>query len=65
MNTMLGVRNMCNVKASTNMSIIKVVIFVWNVLEVMLFLHHDARSLLKMQGPIYTGRLGRGVTLNR
>jgi hypothetical protein len=42
---------MCKVEASTNMSGVKVVILIWDILELMLFLHHNARSLFKKQGP--------------
>jgi hypothetical protein len=33
------------VKASTNMSNVKAVMLVWDILELMSFLHQDARSL--------------------
>jgi hypothetical protein len=36
------------------MNIVKAVILVWDILELMLFLHHDARSLPERQGPIKT-----------
>jgi hypothetical protein len=38
---------MCNVKVFTNMSNAKVVILVWNTLELISFLHHDVGPLLK------------------
>jgi hypothetical protein len=46
-NTMCGSSNMYSVKVSTNMSSAKVVILVLDFLELMLFLHHDARILSK------------------
>jgi hypothetical protein len=54
MNTMYQSNNICNVKGSSNMynikgstkmSNAKVVILVWDILELMSFSHHDARSL--------------------
>jgi hypothetical protein len=54
MKMMHGLSNMCHVKVSTNMNIVKAVILVWDILELMLFLHHDARSLPERQGPIKT-----------
>ena len=65
MKTMHGLSNMCHVKVSTNMNIVKAIILVWNILELMLFLHHDARSLPKRQGPINTWRCGQVAMLNR
>jgi hypothetical protein len=51
MNAMCESNTMCKVEASTNMSGVKVVILIWDILELMLFLHHNARSLFKKQGP--------------
>jgi hypothetical protein len=38
---------MCNVKAFNNMNSVEAIILVWDILELMLFLHHNARSLPK------------------
>jgi hypothetical protein len=53
MNTMCGSNNMCYVKASTNISNVKVVILVEDILELMLFLHHNARP--ERQSPTNEG----------
>jgi hypothetical protein len=50
MNTMCRFSNMCNIRAPTNINNVKDVILVWSILELMLFLHHDVRSLSKKQG---------------
>jgi hypothetical protein len=41
---------MCNVKAPINMSSVKAIILVGDILEVISFLHHYTRSLTKRQG---------------
>ena len=41
---------MCNIKPSTNMNNGKDIILVWDILELILILHHDARSLSITQG---------------
>ena len=51
MNSMCGYRNMCNVKTSTNMSSMKAVFLVWDILELISLLHHNAMSRPKKPEP--------------
>jgi hypothetical protein len=46
--------NMCNEITSINLRNVKTIIVIWDLLELMLFLHHDARSLPKKKGPKLT-----------
>jgi hypothetical protein len=43
--------NMCNVKASTNVSSVKSIILVWDILELTSFLHHDCKVFASKAGP--------------
>jgi hypothetical protein len=52
MNTICEYNNMCNVKISININNVKAVILVGDILKLISFLHHDARSLPRRHGPI-------------
>jgi hypothetical protein len=58
MNTTLQSSNMYSVKVFINMGSVEAVILVWDIMELMSFLHHNSRSLHKRQSPITYGLQG-------
>jgi hypothetical protein len=57
MNTTCGSSIMCNVKVCTNMSSVKAIISIEDILKLMLFFHQYAMSLRKSLGPIHSHKI--------